>query len=177
MSAQIARLEASGIAGDRLAEAINHLAWLLNNGSARDIAEAEALSRRAVEIYAQVHGEDHWRTLNARDTLGAILIRAGRHEDAEVLFRGLATRSLDLFGDEHWLTAITRAHLGWSLLELGRVEAAEPVLVEAYPLILRHYGPDNEETRRVLQQLIDVCEALGRTEDAERYRDSSPGIE
>ena len=55
-------------------------------------------------------------------------------------------------------------------LRLDGLDAAEVLLAKSYPVLDAEYGSADERTRRALQQLIDVCERLGRSDEAERYR-------
>jgi serine/threonine protein kinase/tetratricopeptide (TPR) repeat protein len=139
---------------------MNNLAYLY--AWAGRYEQAESLAGRALEISGNVLGETN---PNIEDTFGFILLKTGRVEEAEALFRDLAaTAGRDRDG-EYWLAAV-RAHHGMCLVELERYEEAEPLLLKAYPWLLPLPSPVAKDTVRYLVKLYD---AWGMPEEAAEW--------
>ncbi len=118
-----------------------------------------------------MRGEEHPDTLSAQDTFGAILLKAGRIDEAETLFSYLVTTTERVLGENHRLMPVVRAHHGMCLVELGQYEEAEPLLLEAYPRLRPLPDPDTKDTIRYLVKLYD---AWGKPEKAAEYRELLP---
>jgi hypothetical protein len=51
---------------------------------------------------------------------------------------------------------------------------AEPLLVAAYPVVKATFGDAHNRTRVALQRIVDLYEAWGRVQAADKYRAMLP---
>ena len=59
---------------------------------------------------------------------------------------------------------------GHNYYELERYEEAEDLLLGSYSVIKRQFGEEHRRTQAVLKKIIDLYEALCRSEKAAKYR-------
>jgi eukaryotic-like serine/threonine-protein kinase len=122
---------------DSLAKACNYVAWDLASGpqTKRNLVRAETLARRAVELVPNI--------INPRETLGLVLCRAGRYEEAVVPLASVLRDGggpVDSF--DYFLLAIAHHQLGRgdearAFLERGahRLREARGISVEVRELL------------------------------------------
>ena len=129
------------------------------------------LARRAVELTRDVAGDEHPDALGAEDTLGTVLLQAGRAAEAEALFGNLVKTAVRVLGEDHWGLPYILAHHGMCLVELGQYEQAEPLLLKAYPRLPPLPNADAEDT---IGYLVKLYDALGKPEQAAEWRAKLP---
>jgi serine/threonine protein kinase/tetratricopeptide (TPR) repeat protein len=140
---------------------------------AGEFAKAESISRQVLEQTRKRYGADHPVTAARMATLGSNLLRQHKYAEAEPILRDcLKIRTAKQPDD--WATFNTRSLLGAALL--GRQKYAE-----AIPLVREGYQGMNEREaklpprskdrlREALERLVQVYEALGDKDQAEKWR-------
>ena len=151
-----------------VASARHALAWVLH-AQGRS-AEAEEHCRRALAIREDKLGDRHPRTAGSLDLLGQILVDTDRAAEAEQPLRDALEVLQDTLGEGHWRVARSQSALGACLAALDRFDEAQPLLLESYSAIERACGPEDGRTREALQRVIELYEAWGKPEQADRYR-------
>src|SRR5690606_34462143 len=91
---------------------------------AGDAAEAEAVARRAVDLWTSVEGERGVETAAARNNLAMALYDQGRYDDAIDEYEDVIAIREDVLGPLHPDTAVAHNNLANALLELRRTEDA-----------------------------------------------------
>ena len=82
--------------------------------------DGEHLIRQAIQIFEDAWPKDHWRQANARGILGACLMAAGRHEQAEPLMREAYKTLLAKKGPEATYTSEAKDRLRQLYISQGR---------------------------------------------------------
>ena len=147
---------------------MNNLARTLRDTG--DLDAAEAQFREALAAHRAVFSAGHRNIANPLLGLGSVLQARGAHEAAEPLFREALALRREGFAEGHWLIADAASALGASLTLLDRHEEAEPLLVEGYETLATQRGTHDRFTQQAHQRLLDLYEAWGRPDEADRYR-------
>jgi serine/threonine-protein kinase len=156
------RRETQGPEAREYAIAMVRLATLLTEDR-DEHREAEALYRRALEIYPPGDPE----VGSTLGYLGEVLAAQGRHEDAiAALERAVEERRM-LFGPRHDAVAGALHALGNEQLRSGDRETAEDTQREALGIWSEALGPEHVATAYALCGLAEAMLAGGAYEDAE----------
>ena len=131
--------------------------------------EAEKHYRRALAIRDKALGPAHPTTaltmLNLADTLQA----QKKYAEAEKLQRTVLPIFEKVHGEDT-KTATALNNLGANLQMQARYKEAEPYLRRALDMKEKTLGPMNPSVGHTLNNLADVCEALGRKDEAIKLR-------
>ncbi len=93
--------------------------------------------------------------------------------DAEALIReGIEIRQTQ-FAEDHWRLAEAHTFLGACLAAAGRYDEAEPILRASFETLRDARGIGDIKTQMALRELIVVCKAAQRLDDADAYRQLS----
>jgi tetratricopeptide (TPR) repeat protein len=112
-----------------LAVAFDNLAVLLQRmGGDERLAEAEALSRRALRIYASKGVERSMTAAITANNLASTLSALGQRDEAIEALRMALDVLSEILGPDHPRTAIVRHNLGRNLVMVGALEEAEQAL-------------------------------------------------
>ncbi len=133
-------------------------------------SEAERLLREVTSDRERTLGPDHPNTLSGLGQLGRLFIKQSRWSEANRLMTEAVERSARVRGNDHTATATYRYRLGITELKLGRVADAETTLLAAYHVIHDKHGTDFVWAKRTATAIIDVYEAMGRSDEAARWR-------
>ena len=134
-----------------------------------DVAGAEPLFRDLLERYRARFGEAHTETVAAMGSLGLILQRLERFDDAVALSERATELDIQINGPEHPLALSSRSNLALLYLRLGRLDEAEPILrdvLDARERVLpgthRHIGVSRSLLARLhmLREEYDEAEPL-----------------
>ena len=71
---------------------------------------------------------------------------------------------------DHWFAATVQGFYGKCLMALERYAEAEQQVLAAYEAVNGALGAEDRRTRTLLERLVELYEAWGKPEDAERYR-------
>jgi tetratricopeptide (TPR) repeat protein len=148
-----------------VARYLNTLGTLYDHSG--ELAKAEPILLRSLEITEQVLGADHPNTAASLNNLALLYESQGRYEAAEPLFR----RSLDIWervlGADHPDTASSLNNLANLYQFQGRYEAAEPLLRRSLEIREQSLRADHPATANSLNNLAALYNSQGRHEAAE----------
>jgi eukaryotic-like serine/threonine-protein kinase len=131
--------------------------------------QAEPLYREVLERSRRVLGNQHPDTLISINNMGHLLEEQGRFREAEPLF-GELYKSLPTsqFGPKE--AARLMARWGPCLVKLSRYADAEAPLMLAYTQLRETQQQNRAEFKDVLEGLVQVAEAMNKSEDAAKWR-------
>ena len=112
-------------------------------------------------------GVDHPDTLISVNSLGGLLEKQGKLEEAEVLYRRSLEGRERVLGVDHPNTLTSVNNLGVLLEDQGKLEEAEVLYRRALEGRERVLGVDAPETLRSVNNLGTLLEAQGKLEEAE----------
>jgi serine/threonine protein kinase/tetratricopeptide (TPR) repeat protein len=133
--------------------------------------EARVLLAPAVPICGEVLGAEHPLVLAMLSYLTGIDLGLGEPARAAVTAADLVARADRGLRPDHPDRAKHRRLWGETLLEAGDAAGAEVVLLEAYEMHERGMVRGPADPAKAAALLARACEALGREDDARRWRD------
>lgn len=137
-----------------------------------DIDEAEALSRRAVDIFERVQGKDHYNSMGARNTLAFTLLDTGHdrkiQEATEILRSILASKEQSL-GLEHLETLESMNSLALALAMQHRYDEAEKLYRITLQTSFRRHGEDHPRTITSMENLAFLLNNRKKYEEAQDF--------
>ncbi len=133
-------------------------------------AEAEKLLTESLETRRRVLGETHVQTLISTHNLARTLGESGRLEDAASLFEEFMRIAPSALPPRHDLLGVAKGVYGDFLTRLGRYDEAERELLEGYNSLRESQGPKDGRTLKVVQSLVELYDAWGRSVQAGEYR-------
>ncbi|KAH6997405.1 hypothetical protein EDB80DRAFT_652516 [Ilyonectria destructans] len=147
-------------------------AYLLHNtaeffsfkGKYRDSAR---LSEECLEIYKEVFGNKHPKTLQSMNNLALTFRGQGRWDEAEALQVEVLESQKRMLGDEHPETLRSMDNLASTFGEQGRWDEAEALQVEVLESQKRMLGDEHPETLRSMHNLASTFWRQGRWDEAE----------
>jgi serine/threonine protein kinase/tetratricopeptide (TPR) repeat protein len=119
---------------------------------------AEAMQRKALELYRTQFGNSNTNVAEALSTLGVILDDADKYHDSEVALLESLKIETNIFGCGNPRMARTMRKLAWVLSEQGRLAEAEHVAYQALAMHRQTAGNDEEG-------FADSLETLGKVFD------------
>ena len=135
-----------------------------------DYADAQQLIDESLAIRRKVLGAEHPRVGSALAVKANLLVAMGRFEEAGQAARE-AERILALsLPADHWQLAMAKHLQGASLLGLREYAAAEPLLVQSMDGLAK--SPLWGAARQGRANMAELYAALGRPDEANRYRDN-----
>jgi len=149
----------------------NDLAMTLNAEGRYD--EAAGVYGEVVAGFRRQFGENHMDTLIVECNLAGTLRRKGALEAAAARYRSLTERAEAYLGEGHYLIGAFRASYANCLLELNRPEEAAAQIQKALEELNGALEPSHPYVRRAANTAADVYDALGKHEEAARFRQRS----
>ncbi len=138
--------------------------------SSGTLDEAERLQRDSVEKLRRVVGAEHPLTLVAITNLGTTLVAADKCAEAiDVLGRAESAARKVFVGDVAWRTGWLLARLGQARAQLGAFGKAENDLLEAHTIFVDTRGDANDNTRTVVEIIVDFYERWNSVEPGKGY--------
>lgn len=131
--------------------------------------ESEKHYRRALALRESLFGATHASTALIMLNLADVVQAQKRYGEAEKLQRTVLPIFEKAHGDDP-KTATALNNLGANLQQQERYKEAEPVLRRALAMKEKVLGPGSQSVGHTLINLAEVCEALGRKEEAAKYR-------
>lgn len=117
-------------------------------------SEAEAITSFLEGVFAQTEPEDPGQDLNI-----------------EQVFNAASTRATDSLTDQPRIEGQVRLALGQGYLDLGQFELAEIELLRARTLLREACGDEHEQTRAVIERIIELYQRWGQPDRAAAWRD------
>lgn len=125
---------------------------------------------RAYENALARYGEMHWRPLMAQHNYANYLLDAGRVQESLDLQIAAHDNALQVLGERHPVVSGALRGQGRAVMRLGRLQEAETLLLEALAQQEALFSPGNTQVMQTREALVELYEAMGRPEDAARYR-------
>ncbi|HLU24611.1 MAG TPA: serine/threonine-protein kinase [Longimicrobiales bacterium] len=151
-----------------VASTLNELAQVA--GARGDTELEEAYYRRMSDIYEAAHGTRHYLVGIAKSNLATVFMKRDQYEQAEALLREVVGLFIETLSADHMNTAIARVKLGRVLARRGQWAEAEVESRAGYEIIKAQADPSSNWLRFVRGDLVEAYEALGRPEEAARFR-------
>jgi tetratricopeptide (TPR) repeat protein len=145
----------------------NNLAHALMAQQKWDASEAILRPLHTALAADPQRGPDHVETLHVAHSLGNLLARASRRDEALAVIEPLVPACKERLGPAHRITLETMHQLGSLYLDLGRLADAEAVLREATTTARRELKPTNFLTGKLLCELGDSLTRMDRFPEAE----------
>ena len=102
--------------------------------------ESEPIYRRALAIFEQGYGPEHYEIAATLHNLAAVLAATGRPAEAENSYRRALAIKEKLLGPDNPDVALTRNNLGKLLASLGRMIEAGPLLQAAVAVLAKRHS-------------------------------------
>ena len=129
--------------------------------------EAEQLVRRALSIYEDELGEEHFVVASALGSLVPILEAQGLLDEAESTARRAVESCRRLCGPEHASTLTNRRIFANLLMKRGKLEEAGRIFEQQYDVASRVFGSDDTRTLNAALGLGTLAVMRGNLDDAE----------
>ncbi|MDY6949329.1 MAG: tetratricopeptide repeat-containing protein kinase family protein, partial [Pseudomonadota bacterium] len=136
-------------------------------------AEAERYAREALPMLEGAIYEGHDLYANGLDTLGNILRRQFKLEEAEPLFRRFIARQIEVVGENHFQVARSQNNLATLLRAKGDYRGAEAALLEALRVYELGREPDQLDLAVAHHNLAGVYREAGDFERALNHADQA----
>ncbi len=133
-----------------------------------DPKAAEAIVRDSLSFDLAHFGPDSAPVESDLETLGRVLSRLGRQDEAITALSQALSKARKLYGDEHTLIAHVLNALGNALQRNRDFPAAERALTESLAISIKLLGTDHPDTLQIESNLLLVLESEGR------YRETLP---
>ncbi|MGC2323563.1 MAG: tetratricopeptide repeat protein [Terriglobales bacterium] len=121
--------------------------------------ESEPIYRRALAVFEQAYGPEHYEVAATLHNLAALLAAHGLHRDAEEHYRRALAIKERLLGADNTDLAITLNNLGRLLSETGRPAEAAPLLEAAVAALEKRLPPEHPHLRRARANLYSANRA------------------
>jgi eukaryotic-like serine/threonine-protein kinase len=137
-------------------------------------AEAERLQRAAIE---HVAGADlRVAVTEAQHSLANTLHAAGKHDEADALYRQTRSSIREALGAGHPSESRLLSDHALGLVEIGRLDEARVLLSDALAIWRAAYGADHLEVGRIELALANVAQQRGELEQALTHAQESVRI-
>jgi len=147
---------------------------MANMGAVATISEqydkALAIYEEATPRIVALNGEDHPETATILRNRAMALRGLQRYAEADAVFQRVIGIHGRMRGPEHGQVGRTRYQLGRSLMMQQRWVEAEAQMKRAFAIMQRDHGDEHSWTTRVARTQVEIYQALGRSDDADRCR-------
>ena len=135
--------------------------------------ESESLFREIVAIRLRISDYEDRETLKVVHVLCEVLLKQDKTEEAEPLITEALSISRRVLEHDDALTAVLQTAFGECLLAQERFDEAEPQLLRGYEQIKATLGESHRRTERAIQALVELYDALGESQEADKWRAKS----
>lgn len=133
---------------------------------------AEEQNRLALVAQKKLfHADTHPTTLNIENTLGLLLLRQGKFEEAEPIVREVLRKRRETLGVEHRDTLTSQNNLAGTLMKQKKYEESKTLFANTLETAKRILGEENAFTLRLMNNLSEVMRQ-GSFEVSENERQS-----
>jgi serine/threonine protein kinase/Tfp pilus assembly protein PilF len=132
-----------------------------------EVAAAERMQRRVVELQRQLHPNGHADLADALSVLGYILLDRAELPEAQALCREAVTMGKQCLGPKDRNVAAWLSNLAMTLRHEGKSEEAETLYREALSINLESFGNVHREVAACLNNLAIVLAQQGKLSEAE----------
>ena len=152
----------------RVAHTLNELGTVaLKEG---DLEAAERYFTRMTDIYRKAYSADHYLIGIGLSNLASVYREMGRLDRAERAMRDAVQQMAAALPPDHMHTATARLKLGRVLVLQQRFADAEGPLLSGYRALAAQAVPSLSWLQEARKDLAAVYDALGRPDEAERFR-------
>ena len=144
--------------------AMHDLAWVLMQDG--QLAEAEKLERKLLDIQRRVMGPDQDDTLNTMGELAYTLCQEGKCAQGVKLNREVLEKQKRTIGPDAHGTLITRDNLAMMLRDDGNIEEALVLQQDSLDRHLRVQGVENLSTINAMLNLAEIQRDAGQDDKA-----------
>ena len=159
-----ARIDSIGEEAPETLITMSNLASLLQ--ARNDLAGAEQLKRRVLELRRKVYGDDHERTRRSMSSLASLLHDQGKFDEAEALNREVLAQLRRTKGNDHPVTLSAMNNLALLLRELDKLDESEPLMKETVEALRRNFGEQHPYTLTATENWALLVKDLGRVPEA-----------
>ena len=138
-------------------------------------AEAEPIAREVYQARRATLGAEHPETLLNAHNLATVCDKLGRYEEAERLYLDTIAVKRRVLGPSHPDTANTEHALAVMYQRQRLFEKAESLALVAHETFLSRFGEQHVQTRRVVNDIVKLYEAWGKTATAVEWRKRAAG--
>lgn len=156
-----------GATHQNTATSLGHLALVLR--FQKRFEESEKHYRRAYAIREKGLGPAHPSSALLLLNLADVVQAQKKYPEAEKMQRAVIAVFEKVHGEDS-KTATALNNLGANLQQQARYKEAEIFLRRALAMKEKTLGPMNQSVAHTLNNLAEVCEALGRKDEAAKYR-------
>lgn len=142
-------------------------------GESGNYANAERYAREALPLLEGAIYEGHDLYSNGLNTLGNILRRQFKLDEAEPLFRRFVARQTEILGENHFLVARAQNNLATLLRAKGDYRGAEQALLEALRIYESGREPDQLDLAVAHHNLAGVYRESGDFDHALKHADQA----
>ena len=135
------------------------------------LADAEAAYRRMADIYRVAYPNGHYLVGIALSNLATVQLNRELYVEAEQQFREAVRVFSQTLSPEHLNTGIARIKLGRALVRQRRYAEAAAESRAGYDSLAPQTDPQVSWLKTARGDLVEAYQALGREEDADRFRD------
>jgi len=139
------------------------------------LAEAEQLYRRSLEIRERLEGSKHPDVAITLNNLAALRAAAGDYGAAQAMLERALNIRRTALGATHPLTAQSMSNLALLYAAEGKGDAAEPLYRQALSILEKSDGAE-QDLGRVLDNYAALLRDVGRVADAEKIEARARGI-
>jgi serine/threonine protein kinase len=145
-------------------QAMHDLAWALAQRG--QLAEAEKLERRLLDIQRRVMGPDHNDTLGTMGELAFTLCQEGNCAEAVKINREVFEKQKHSLGPDAYATLITMDNLAGMLHDSGQMKESMALQQDSVERHLRIFGPKNIGTINSMLNLSELQRDTGQDDAA-----------
>lgn len=135
----------------------------------RRYEESEKQYRRGLALREKLMGADHPSTALMMLNMADVIQAQRKYAEAEKLQRSVLVIFEKVHGEDP-KTATALNNLGANLRMQERYKEAEPVLRRALAMKEKTLGSLSQSVANTLTNLAEVCQAMGRKDEAAKYR-------
>ncbi|KAJ5749249.1 uncharacterized protein N7511_010945 [Penicillium nucicola] len=143
---------------------LNGALYARKSGTSIDV---QSMAAKAVKIFQQIHGPEHYDTLRALQILAIILHDHGQIHESESLEVQVLEIRKRILGANHPDTLTSMGNLATILSNLGRFNEAEVLEVQVLEIRKKMLGADHPGTLTSMSNLASTISDLGRFTEAE----------
>jgi eukaryotic-like serine/threonine-protein kinase len=135
-----------------------------------DYASADEIFGQVVMANRRQLGPSHIQVGRSLNNWAESVRRSGNLARAEQLFRESVGIHAAALSPTHWQTAATQMLLARTLVAQRRYLDAERQILEAYPSLVKEFGPTNARTRAAAERAVELYDAWKRPDKSAEWR-------
>ncbi len=151
-----------------LASSLNNLAITME--AKGELTEAAQLLDQALVIVRETRGDRHRHVGVTLYNLGKVYIKNKEFAASIPMLEEAHGIMVETLPEGSWLVGNAQSRWGYSLALTGEVEKGYELVLEGYNVVLAARDKKDPRTQQALKKLFEVCEMLGKQDEAAQYR-------